>query len=136
MVAAADPAMEEVTSLAEEAEGVVLAADAVILEAAGISIGVITVAAAADAILEMVEEAEAILTIRIIVEAATAAIIMDTETAEVSMIITAVATVQLMRQMVITAAMQCAARQIWPDPVQDEAMVPPEIITEEGVAVT
>ena len=63
MVAAADPTMEEVTSLAEEAEEVVLAADAVILEAAGISIGVITVAAAADAILEMVEEAEAILTI-------------------------------------------------------------------------
>lgn len=135
MVAAADPTMEEVTSLAEEAEEVVLAADVVILEAAGISIGVITVAAA-DATLEMVEEAEAILTKRIIVEAATAAIAMDTETAEVSMIITAVATVQLMRQMVITAAMQCAARQIWPDPVQDEAMVPPEIITEEGVAVT
>ena len=135
MVAAADPTMEEVTSLAEEAEEVVLAVDVVILEAAGISIGVITVAAA-DATLEMVEEAEAILTKRIIVEAATAAIVMDTETAEVSMIITAVATVQLMRQMVITAAMQCAARQIWPDPVQDEAMVPPEIITEEGVAVT
>ena len=112
MVAAADPTMEEVTSLAEEAEEVDLAADADILEAAVISIGVITVATVADAILAIVVEDEAThTTIIIIVAAATAAIIMDLEMVELSIIITMVATVQSMRQMA-TVAMQCAAHLI------------------------